>query len=84
MEGVTLPNPPDGYEYRLVKMSTKKKPRINNKDPSELTSRQLATLKYREKNKDKISEYLRTYYEKTKKNEEENKKPVDASGLPNN
>ena len=40
MEGVTLPPPPEGYEYVL-----RKKPPIRNKDPSELTPRQLATLK---------------------------------------
>lgn len=73
MEEVTLPTPPHGFEYRLTKKSEFKR-----KDPSELTPRQLATLKYREKNRDKIREYRHTYYEKTK----ENKKPVDASGLP--
>ena len=65
---VTLPEAPEGYEYKLV--SVKKKPRVSDKDPSELTPRQLATLKYREKNKEKLTEYSRQYTEKNKKNEE--------------
>jgi hypothetical protein len=71
MEGVTLPHPPEGYEYYL-----RKKPVIKNKDPSELTPRQLATLKYREKNKEKLNEQKRLQYEK-KKNEE---KSLSTSG----
>ena len=60
---VTLPQPPEGYEYKLV--STKKKPRVSDKDPSELTPRQLATRKYYEKNRQKISEdRLKRYHEK--------------------
>jgi hypothetical protein len=64
-ENVTLPKPPEGYEYRLV--STKKKPRISDKDPSELTPRQLATLKYNEKNRQKINEKSRLRYQEKKK-----------------
>lgn len=63
-ETVTLPKPPEGYEYKLV--STKKKPRIKDKDPSELTPRQLATLKYQQKNKEKIAEYGKEYRRKKK------------------
>jgi len=44
MEGVTLPTPPEGFEYRLMK-----KPSVRHKDPSTLTSKQRAALKYREK-----------------------------------
>jgi hypothetical protein len=72
MEEVTLPTPPDGFEYKLVKKRIQREPTesrsysVRNKDPSELTPRQLATLKYREKNRHKISEYLRTYYNKKK------------------
>jgi hypothetical protein len=62
---VTLPKPPEGYEYKLV--STKKKPRISDKDPSELTPRQLATLKYNEKNRQKINEKSRLRYHEKKK-----------------
>jgi hypothetical protein len=62
---VTLPEPPEGYEYKLV--STRKKPRVSDKDPSELTPRQLATRKYYEKNRQKISEdRLKRYHEKKK------------------
>ncbi len=64
MEGVTLPTPPEGFEYKLV--STKKKPRIKDKDASELTSRQLATLKYQQKNKEKLAEYGKEYRRKKK------------------
>jgi len=64
MEEVTLPSPPDGYEYIL-----RKKAPIRNKDPSELTPRQLATLKYREKNKKKLNELSRNkYYTKKESN----------------
>jgi hypothetical protein len=65
-ETVTLPKPPEGYEYKLV--STRKKPRVSDKDPSELTPRQLATRKYYEKNRQKISEdRLKRYHEKRNK-----------------
>ena len=64
-ETVTLPKAPEGYEYKLV--STRKVPRVHDKDPSELTSRQLACRKYYEKNKEKISEEsLKRYHEKKK------------------
>ena len=64
---VTLPEAPDGYEYKLV--SVKKKPRVSDKDPSELTPRQLACRKYYEKNTQKIKEEnLKRYHEN--KNEE--------------
>ena len=61
MEEVTLPAPPEGYEYIL-----RRKAPIRNKDPSELTPRQLATLKYREKNKKKIYELSRLKYQREK------------------
>ena len=64
MTGVTLPTPPEGYEYKLV--SILKKPRIKDKDPSELTSRQRATLKYQQKNKEKLAEYGKEYRKKKK------------------
>ena len=63
-ETVTLPKAPEGYEYRLMK-----KPSSRDKDPSELTPRQLATLKYREKNRLKINEEnLKRYHVKKKEN----------------
>jgi hypothetical protein len=61
-ETVTLPKPPEDYEYVL-----RKKPPIRDKDPSELTPRQLSTRKYREKNKEKINEKRRLQYEEKKK-----------------
>jgi small-conductance mechanosensitive channel len=64
MTGVTLPDPPEGYEYKLV--SIIKKPRIKDKDPSELTPRQRATLKYQQKNKEKLAEYGKEYREKNR------------------
>jgi len=67
-EEITLPAPPCGYKYKLVRDKTKvtTKAPIRNKDPSELTPRQLATLKYREKNREKILEYKRLKYQKEK------------------
>ena len=62
-ETVTLPKPADGYEYRLVKKTS-----LSDKDPSELTPRQLASKKYHEKNREKINERnLKRYHEKKKK-----------------
>lgn len=62
---VTLPVPPDGFEYRIVKKSS-----VKCKDPSELTRRQLATLKYNQKNREKINEKARMLYSIRKKEEE--------------
>jgi hypothetical protein len=64
MEEVSLPTPPEGFEYKLV--AKPKKPRVKDKDPSELTPRQLATLKYREKNKEKLNEQKRLQYHANK------------------
>jgi hypothetical protein len=62
-ETETLPKAPDGYEYRLVKKTP-----LGDKDPSELTARQLASKKYHEKNRQKINEKNRLrYHEKKKK-----------------
>jgi hypothetical protein len=61
MEEVTLPAPPEGHEYRLMK-----KPPVRYKDPSTLSSKQRAALKYREKNKEKLAEYNHQYMEKKK------------------
>lgn len=66
MDEITLPIPPEGYEYIL-----RKKAPIRNKDPSELTPRQLATLKYREKNKNKLNELNRINYHKNKSQKDE-------------
>jgi hypothetical protein len=61
-ETVTLPKPSEGYEYRMVKKAP-----LSDKDPSELTPRQLASKKYREKNREKINEKKRLEYENKKK-----------------
>jgi hypothetical protein len=66
MEEVTFPTPPEGFEYKLVAKVKTKKPRVMDKDPSELTPRQLATLKYREKNKEKLKEQNRLRYQEKK------------------
>jgi len=50
-ETVTLPKAPEGYEYILRKKSP-----LSDKDTSTLTTRQLASKKYREKNREKINE----------------------------
>ncbi len=76
MEEVSLPVPPEGFEYKLVPKVKTKKPRVMDKDPEDLTPRQLATLKYREKNKEKLKEQNRLRYQK-KKNEE---KSLSTSG----
>jgi len=57
---VTLPQPPEGYEYTL-----RKKSRFSDKDTSTLTARQLASKKYYEKNRLKLNEEnLKRYHEK--------------------
>ena len=63
-EAVTLPPPPEGYEYRLVKKTL-----LSDKDPSELTPKQLADKKYHEKNRQKINEKNRLRYHEKKKKE---------------
>jgi hypothetical protein len=61
-ETVTLPKAPEGYEYALRKKSS-----TMLTDISQLTPRQLVTLKYREKNRQKINEEsLKRYHEKKK------------------
>ena len=69
-ETVTLPKPSEGFKYKLVSIVKKPKPSIRDKDPSELTPRQKATLKYQQKNAEKIKEYAKNY--RQKKREEEN------------
>ena len=68
MEHVILPTPPEGYEYKLVPVKPKRVT-MKNMEPSELTPRQLATLKYREKNREKINEKKRLHYHEKKKKE---------------
>jgi hypothetical protein len=67
MEEVTLPAPPEGFKYALVRDTVNT---VRDKDPTELTPRQLATLRYREKNREKILEEKRQRYQEKKKKEE--------------
>ena len=69
-ETVTFSKPPEGYEYRLMKKRPRQTVSLCETDPSELTSKQKASLKYREKNKEKLSEYSREYREKNNKKKE--------------
>ena len=64
MEEVTLPAPPEGFKYALIRDTVNT---VRDKDPSELTPRQLATLRYREKNGEKILEEKRQRYQEKKK-----------------
>ena len=70
-ETVILPKPSDEYEYKLVRKrdTGTSKVRLRDKDPSELTPKQLSALKYREKNREKINEKKRTSYHENKKKE---------------
>ena len=61
---VTLPKAPEGYEYRLMKKTP-----LSDKDPSELTARQLACKRYYEKNRQKINEKRRVKNQEEKKEE---------------
>jgi hypothetical protein len=67
MEEVTLPAPPEGFKYALVRDTVNT---VRDKDPTELTPRQLATLRYREKNREKILEEKRQRYQEKKRKEE--------------
>jgi hypothetical protein len=67
MDEVTLPAPPEGFKYALVRDTVNT---VRDKDPTELTPRQLATLRYREKNREKILEEKRQRYQEKKKKEE--------------
>jgi hypothetical protein len=72
MEEVSLPAPPEGFEYKLV--AKPKKPQVKDKDPADLTPKQIADLKYREKNKEKVREKNRRLYEKNKEKIKEEKR----------
>ena len=61
---VTLSKPPEGFKYTLTRI---KGNTVIDKDPLELTPRQLATLRYREKNKRKLNEQKRVEYLEKKK-----------------
>jgi hypothetical protein len=61
---VTLSKPPEGFKYTLTRI---KGNTVIDKDPLELTPRQRATLKYNEKNREKINEKSRLRYQEKKK-----------------
>ena len=63
-ENVTLPKPPEGFQYTMTRIKANA---VIDKDPSELTPRQLATLRYREKNKEKLNEKKRKEYDEKRK-----------------
>lgn len=71
MDEVTLPAPPEGCEYRLMKKRPRQTVKMNDRDHSELSPKQLAALKYREKNKKKLTEYNRQYQQKIKEEEKQ-------------
>jgi hypothetical protein len=71
MGELVLPEPPEGFQYKLVPIKHKKpdKPKkktLKDKNPEELSKRQLWDLEYREKNREKISEKRRLRYQKQK------------------
>jgi hypothetical protein len=74
MEKVTFPAPPEGFEYKLV--AKPNKPQVKDKDPADLTPKQIADLKYREKNKEKVREKNRRLYEKNKEKIKEEKRLI--------
>jgi len=56
-ETVTLPKPPEGCEYKIVrKKSVKNVVDLKDRDTSDLTPVQLSKLKYKIENKDKVKE----------------------------
>ena len=66
---ITLPAPPEGYEYRLLRV-TRKMPVVKGKDPEELTKKQINDLKYREKNRVIILEKKRLKYREKKESKQ--------------
>jgi hypothetical protein len=72
---VTLPKPPEGCEYKVVrKKSVKNIVDIKDRDTSNLTTIQLSKLKYKIENKDKVREQNKLYYERNKEKIKEQKR----------
>ena len=65
-ETVTLPKPPEGYKYRLVRTDYKYE---GDKEKSREASR-----KYKIENKDKVREQNKLYYERNKEKIKEQKR----------
>ena len=68
MGDLVLPEPPEGFEYKLVPIKPKKpkKPTMKDMDPKDLTKQQLSNLEYREKNKETLLAKRRLRYQKQK------------------
>jgi hypothetical protein len=74
-ETVTLPKPPEGCEYKLVrKKSVKSIVDLKNVDTSNLTPIQISKLRYKIKNRDKLREQNKSYYERNKERIKEQKR----------
>ena len=74
-ETVTLPKPPEGCEYKLIrKKCVKNVVDIKDRDTSNLTPVQLSKLKYKIENKDKVKEQNKLYYERNKEKIKEQKR----------
>ena len=74
-ETVTLPKPPEGWEYKLIrKKCVKNVVDIKDRDTSNLTPVQLSKLKYKIENKDKVKEQNKLYYERNKERIKEQKR----------
>jgi hypothetical protein len=74
-ETVTLPKPPEGCEYKIVrKKSVKNVVDLKDRDTSHLTPVQLSKLKYKIENKDKVKEQNKLYYERNKEKIKEQKR----------
>ena len=65
-ETVTLPKPPDGYKYRLV--------RTDYKYHYDKEKNREACRNYRENNRDKVKEQNKLYYERNKEKIKEKKR----------
>jgi hypothetical protein len=67
-ETVTLPKPPEGCEYKIVrKKSVKNVVDLKDRDTSDLTPVQLSKLKYKIENKDKVRNKTNCTMRETKK-----------------
>jgi len=74
-ETVTLPKPPEGCEYKVVrKKNVKNMVGLKDRDTSNLTPVQLSKLMYKIENKDKVREQNKLYYERNKEKIKEQKR----------
>jgi hypothetical protein len=74
-ETVTLPKPPEGFEYKIVrKKSVRNTLDLKDRDTTNLTPVQLSKLRYKIENKDKVKEQNKLYYERNKERIKEQKR----------